>query len=51
VDVLVFDEKAIDAMSDASVLMLARQVGVLVEEELQFPALVRARLKRNTYEK
>jgi hypothetical protein len=40
----------IDIMSDGSVVELARQVGVLVEEERQFPALVRVRLKRNYYE-
>jgi len=37
-------------MSDVAVINLARQAGVLVEEELPFPALVRVRLKRNTYE-
>jgi hypothetical protein len=40
----------IDSLSDASVLLLARQVGVLLEEEVPFPALVRVRLKRNIYE-
>jgi hypothetical protein len=36
-------------MSDASVLVLARHLGVLLEEEVGFPALVRVRLKRNVY--
>jgi hypothetical protein len=47
VELLEFDGAAIDTMSDGSVLELARRVGVLVEEERQFPALVRVRLKRN----
>jgi hypothetical protein len=44
-----FDEKVIDTMSDGSVVELARRVGILVEEERQFPELVRVRLKRNYY--
>jgi hypothetical protein len=50
VDTLPFDEGNIDSMSDLAVIGLARQVGVLLEEEIPFPALVRVRLKRNTYE-
>lgn len=44
-----FNEEAIDTMSDGSVLELAYRVGVLLEEERQFPSLVRMRLKRNVY--
>ena len=45
-----FDEQSIDNLSPGSVLDLAQRVGVLVEEERQFPELVRVRLKRNYYE-
>ena len=50
VKTVTFDEKFIDTMSPASVLELARQVGVLLEEERNFHDLVRVRLKRNIYE-
>jgi hypothetical protein len=46
---MTFDESDVDALSDGSVLELARRVGVLVEEERAFPALVRVRLKRSGY--
>jgi len=49
VDTISFDEKAIDTLSPASIIELARRAGVLVEEERQFPDLVRVRLKRNVY--
>lgn len=45
-----FDERAIAALSDGSVIELARRAGILVEEEEQFPDLVRVRLRRNIYE-
>ena len=48
-DVITFDAAAIDTLSDGSVIELARRAGVLVEEERQFPDLVRVRLKRNVY--
>jgi hypothetical protein len=44
---VVVDEAAIDTLSDGSILELAYRVGVLLEEERAFPALVRVRLKRN----
>jgi len=49
VDLISFSESSIDTMSDGSVIELARRAGVLVEEERQFPDLVRVRLKRNVY--
>jgi hypothetical protein len=50
VDTLALGEIDLDSLSDGSVIELARRVGVLVEEERQFPDLVRVRLKRNYYE-
>lgn len=46
-----FIDANLDTLSDGSILDLAHQAGVLVEEERQFPDLVRVRLRRNTYEK
>jgi hypothetical protein len=37
-------------MSPGSAIELARKLGLLLEEEQQFPDLVRVRLKRNYYE-
>jgi hypothetical protein len=48
---LLVDERDIDNMSDVAVIGMARMAGVLMEEEIPFPALVRVRLKRNTYER
>jgi hypothetical protein len=37
----------IDEVSDGAVIELARDAGLLLEEERQFPELVRVRLKRS----
>lgn len=47
IELMEFDIATIDTLSPASVIELARRVGVLVEEERGFPDLVRVRLKRN----
>jgi hypothetical protein len=46
VDTLSIDAN-LDTLSPGSVIELAHHVGVLVEEERQYPDLVRVRLRRN----
>jgi hypothetical protein len=49
-DVVEFDAASLDALSNGSIIELARRVGVLLLEEEAFPDLVRVRLKRNSTE-